>query len=88
MENVGSLSVKDIRTGQQLLSMRFSGHAEAVSYLSGAMLVCEACGKHFGASATITMIKRGDSWELIVPHNCEPAAAAPPITAEKMTARS
>jgi hypothetical protein len=76
MQNCGSSSVKDIRTGRLLLSLRFSGHAAAVDYLSGAKLVCADCGTQFGVSSTITLIKRGNSWELIVPHTCEPAAVA------------
>jgi hypothetical protein len=68
-----SMSVKDVRTGRLLLSMRFSGHASALEYLSKAKLICSACGKQFSGSSTVTLMNRGDSWELMLPHNCEPA---------------
>ena len=73
------MSVKDDRTGRLLLSMRFSGLADATDYLSHADLVCSTCRKHFGARSTITMMKRGELWELMLPHHCEPS---PPPTEE------
>ena len=71
MQAASSMSVRD-RTGKLLLSMRFTGLADAVAYLSQAQLVCSTCGKHFGARSTITMMNRGASWELMLPHHCEP----------------
>ena len=52
------MSVKDDRTGRLLLSMRFSGLADATDYLSHAHLVFSTCRKHFGARSTITMMKQ------------------------------
>ena len=71
MQAASSMSVRD-RTGKLLLSMRFTGLADAVAYLSQAQLVCSTCGKQFGARSTITMMNRGASWELMLPHHCEP----------------
>lgn len=79
MEASSSMSVKDDRTGKLLLSMRFTEMADALDYLSHAQLICSICGKHFGARSTITMMNRGDSWELMLPHHCEPS---PPPTEE------
>lgn len=75
MEAASSMSVMDDRNGKLLLSLRFTGLADALDYLSHAQLVCSACGKHFGARSTITMMNRGDSWELMLPHHCEPSPA-------------
>ena len=75
MHAASSMNVKDVRTGRLLLCMRFSGLPAALDYLSGAKLVCSACGKQFSGSSTITMMNRGDSWELMLPHNCEPPPA-------------
>ena len=71
MQAASSMSVKDERTGKLLLSMRFTGLADATDYLSRAQLVCSACGKQFGGRSTITMMNRGESWELMLPHHCE-----------------
>jgi hypothetical protein len=71
MQAASSMSVRD-RTGKLLLSMRFTGLADAVAYLSQAQLVCSTCGKQFGARSTITMMNRGASWELMLPHHCDP----------------
>jgi|ERR1051325_3647021 hypothetical protein len=73
IQSASSMSVRDDRTGKLLLSMRFTGLADAIEYLSGARLVCSFCEKHFGARSTITMMNRGDDWELMLPHQCEPA---------------
>ena len=70
MQAASSMSVKDDRTGKLLVSMRFSGLADALDYLTHAQLCCSACGKHFGARSTITMMNRGSSWELMLPHHC------------------
>lgn len=70
-------------TGKLLLSMRFTGLADALEYLSHTDLVCSSCGKHFGARSTITMMNRGDSWELMLPHHCEPS----PLPAENLSAK-
>lgn len=71
MQASSSMSVRDDRTGKLLVSMRFSGLAEALDYLSHADLACSVCGKHFGARSTVTMMNRGSSWELMLPHHCE-----------------
>ena len=71
MQAASSMRVKDDRSGKLLLSMRFTGLADALDYLSNAQLFCEMCGKHFGARSTTTMMSRGDSWELMLPHHCE-----------------
>ena len=71
------MSVKAERTGKLLLSMRFTGLADATDYLSLAQLVCSACGKEFGVCSTITMMNRGASWELMLPHHCEPLPPPP-----------
>jgi hypothetical protein len=71
MQAASSMRVKDDRSGKLLLSMRFTGLADALEYLSYAQLFCEMCGKHFGARSTTTMMSRGDSWELMLPHHCE-----------------
>jgi hypothetical protein len=76
MQAASSMSVKDDSTGKLLLSMRFMGLADALKYLSHAQLVCSDCGKHFGARSTITMMNRGDSWEVMLPHHCEPLLLA------------
>lgn len=73
MQAASSISVRDDLTGKLLLSMRFTGLADALDYLSHAQLVCSKCGKHFGARSTITMMNREDSWELMLPHHCEPS---------------
>jgi hypothetical protein len=73
MQAASSMSVKDDHTGKLLLSMRFTGLADATDYLSSAQLVCSACGKQFGGRSTITMMNRGESWELMLPHHCEPS---------------
>ena len=80
MQAASSMSVKDERTGKLLLSMRFAGFAEATDYLSVAQLVCSECGKQFSGRSTITLMNRGDSWELMLPHHCEPQ---PPPPAEQ-----
>jgi len=77
MQATTSMSVRDDRTGKLLLSMRFTGLADATDYLSRAQLVCSACGKQFGARSTITMMNRGNSWELMLAHHCGPS---PPPT--------
>ena len=77
MQAASSMRVKDDRSGKLLLSMRFTGLADAIDYLLHAQLFCEMCGKHFGARSTTTMISRGDSWELMLPHHCE---LSPPPT--------
>lgn len=79
MQAASSMSVKDDRTGQLLLSMRFTGLVDALDYLSRAQLVCSACGKQFGGRSTITMMNRGKWWELMLPHYCEPL----PLPAEE-----
>ena len=79
MQAASSMRVKDDRSGKLLLSMRFTGLADALDYLSHAQLFCEMCGKHFGARSTTTMMSRGDSWELMLPHHCE---LSPPPTQE------
>ena len=71
MQAASSMTVKDDSTGKLLLSMRFTGLTDALNYLSRAQLVCSDCGKHFAARSTITMMNRGDSWELMLPHHCE-----------------
>lgn len=73
MQASSSMCVKDDRSGKLLMSMRFTGLAEALEYLSRAQLSCSTCGTHFGARSTITMMNRSDSWELMLPHHCEPA---------------
>ncbi len=83
MQADSSMSVKDDRTGTLLLSMRFTGLADALAYLSRAQLVCSTCGKQFGGRSTITMMNRGASWEVMLPHHCEqspPPAEVPSIT--------
>ena len=82
MQSASSMNVKDDRTGKLLLSMRFTGLADALAYLSQANLVCSTCGKQFGGRSTITMMNRGDSWELMLPHHCEPP---PPPAVEPST---
>ena len=79
MQAASSMRVKDDRSGKLLLSMRFTGLADALDYLSHAQLFCEMCRKHFGARSTTTMMSRGDSWELMLPHHCE---LSPPPTQE------
>ena len=79
MQAASSMRVKDDRSGKLLLSMRFKGLADALDYLSNAQLVCATCRKHFGARSTTTMMSRGDSWELMLPHHCE---LSPPPTQE------
>ena len=71
------MSVRDDRTGKLLLSMRFTGLPDALEYLSRSRLVCSACRKEFGGRSTITMMNRGDSWELMLPHHCEPLPPLP-----------
>ena len=65
-----SMNVTDASTGQLLLGMRFSGLPAALDYLSHASLVCSSCGKKFGSRSTVTMMNRGDTWELMFPHDC------------------
>ena len=86
MQAASSMSVKDERTGKLLLSMRFTALADATDYLSQAHLICSACGKYFGAHSTITMMKRGDSWELMLPHNCDPSPTPPEEASTNSTA--
>ena len=83
MQAASSMRVKDDRSGKLLLSMRFAGLADAIEYLSYAQLFCEVCGKHFGARSTTTMMSRGDSWELMLPHHCE--LSQPPAQAASST---
>ena len=71
MQAASSMRVRDDRSGKLLLSMRFTGLAEALDYLSHAQLFCATCGRHFGVRSTTTMMSRGDSWELMLPHHCE-----------------
>jgi hypothetical protein len=85
MQAASSMSVKDDRTGKLLLSMRFTALTDALDYIARAKLVCSTCGKQFGARSTITMMNRGDSWELMLPHHCEPQ---PPIPMEEPVNRS
>jgi len=76
IQAASSMSVRDSRTGNLLLSERFSGLEHAMGYLSEATLVCSACGKHFNKQSTITIMNRGEWWELMLPHHCEPSIAA------------
>lgn len=76
IQAASSMSVQDIRTGKLLLSERFAGLEHAMVYLSEATLVCSACGKQFNRQSTITMMNRGEWWELMLPHHCEPSIAA------------
>ena len=82
MQASSSMSVRDERTGKLLVSMRFSGLPEALDYLAHAHLACSVCGKHFGARSTVTMMNRGSSWELMLPHHCEQL----PATVEQFSA--
>ena len=43
MQAASSMRVKDDRSGKLLLSMRFTGLADALDYLSNAQLFCEMC---------------------------------------------
>jgi len=83
MQAASSMNVLDERTGRLLLSMRFTGLADATRYLSLAHLVCSVCGKEFGARSTITMMNRGGSWEVMLPHQCEPLPSPPPEPSNK-----
>lgn len=78
IQAASSMSVRDDRTGKLLLSMRFIGLEDAIEYLSDAQLVCSVCEKHFGSRSTITMMNRGDDWELMLPHQCEPSLPLTP----------
>ena len=72
MRNGSSMSVRDVTTGKLVLCMRFSGVKAVLDYVSRAKLTCAACGKDFSATSTITIMNCGDSWELMLPHHCEP----------------
>ena len=85
IQSASSKSVRDDRTGKLLLSMRFTGLEEAIAYLSGAQLVCSVCGKQFGSRSTITIMNRGDDWELMLPHHCEPSI---PLRPDRLPERS
>jgi hypothetical protein len=88
MQAASSMSVMDERTGKLLLTMRFAGLAEATDYLLLAQLVCSACGKHFGGRSTMTIMNRGDSWELMLPHHCEAPPPLPEDPPNKTEARA
>jgi len=75
IQAASSMNVKDARTGTLLVSMRFSEPERAVDYLSSAELVCACCGKRFSGKSTITVMNRGNWWELMLPHHCEPSPA-------------
>lgn len=72
LETASSTSVKDVETGTLLVNMHFSGLSDAIYYMTAAKLVCSECGKVFGGSSTVTLMKRDSWWELMLPHNCEP----------------
>lgn len=74
IQAASSMNVRDTRTGRLLVSERFTGVTHAMEFLSVANLVCSVCGRNFGRSSTITMMNRGDWWELMLPHQCEPTA--------------
>src|SRR5262245_59184550 len=76
IRTASSMNVTDMKTGKLLYSMRFTGPADALDYMSGARLMCSACGRHFDRMSTVTMMFRGNSWELMLPHRCEPAIRA------------
>ena len=65
-----SMNVIDVSTGKLLLGLRFSGLPAALDYLSQASLVCSSCSKRFNSRSTVTMMNRGESWELMFPHDC------------------
>ena len=65
-----SMNVVDAGSGKLLLGMRFSGLPAALDYLSQATLVCSTCGKKFNSRSTVTMMNRGDTWELMFPDAC------------------
>ena len=65
------MAVRDVNSGTLLVTMKFTGLSDALYYLTEAKLECSDCGRIFSGSSTITMMKRGDWWELMVPHNCE-----------------
>jgi hypothetical protein len=89
MQAASSMSVKDDGSGKLLLSMRFTGLADALDYLSHAQLVCSKCGKQFGARSTITMMNRGGaSWELMLPHHCEPSPPPAEDSSSKLEAHA
>jgi hypothetical protein len=69
-----SLNVVDTSNGKLLVGMRFSGVPAALEYLAHANLSCSVCGKHFSSHSTHTLMSRGNSWELMFPHNCYPPA--------------
>jgi len=69
------MNVRDTRTGRLLVLERFTGVTHAMEFLSAANLVCSVCGRNFGGSSTITMMNRGEWWELMLPHQCEPTAS-------------
>lgn len=75
IQAASSMNVREMGTGKLLVSMRFSEPERAVDYLSTAELVCSCCGKRFDRKSTITVMNRGDSWELMLPHPCEPSLA-------------
>lgn len=83
-----ALSSADDRTGKLLLSMRFTGLPDALDYLSRAHLSCSTCGKQFGARSTITMMNRGDSWEWMLPHHCEPSPPPFEVQSTKLQVRA
>lgn len=75
IQAASSMNVKDTRTGTLLVSMRFSEVDQAVSYLAAADLICLCCGKRFNGKSTITVMNRGNWWELMLPHPCEPTSS-------------
>ena len=67
------MNVKEFGTDKLLLSMRFSGLSAALYYLTEAKLICSACGKTFTGTSTVTLMNRGEWWELMMPHKCGPS---------------
>ena len=88
MEAATSMNAKNYRASKRLLSMRFSGLAAGLDYLSQAKLVCSSCGKRFGRRSTMTLMNRGDSWELMLPHDCVPSSPSIEESSSKPEART
>ena len=72
MHSASSMNVIDIDSGKMILGMRFSGVPAALNYLSQANLACSSCGKHFNTRSAHTIMNRGNAWEIMFPHNCQP----------------